>query len=202
MKENKMLNIWNRYRQNKRWWSILLDFLFLVLIIAMLVPSTRKPLSAFVVRQTLLSPRESSKTIFLDDEDWAFQLVDYDGNVMDLSQLRGKPIFINFWATWCPPCIAELPSIQKLHDRYHDEVNFVFISNESPEDVIRFMDKKGYSFPLYAIAGPVPEAFETSTIPATFLISKGGRLVLYKTGAAKWDSRKMLKLMDRLIAEE
>lgn len=197
-----MLNFWNRYRHNKRWWSIVLDFLFLVLIVAMLIPSTRKPLSAFMVRQTLLSPRESSKTIFLDEADWEFRVVDYDGNAIELNSLNGKPIFLNFWATWCPPCIAELPSIQKLYERYHDQVNFIFISNESPEIVKRFMDKKGYSFPLYAIAGSVPDAFEISTIPATFLISNGGRLVLFKTGAAKWDSRKMLKLMDRLIAGE
>lgn len=202
MKRSNLSSIWMRYRQSKRWWSIVLDFLFLLLIVAMLVPATRKHLSAFVVRHTLLSPRESSKTIFLDDNDWAFRLVDYNGNVVELEQLKGKPVFINFWATWCPPCIAELPSIQKLYDRYSDKAHFIFISNEIPEDVNRFMKKRGYSFPLYAIAGPIPDAFETSTIPATYLISKGGRLVLYKTGAAKWDSRKMFRLMDRLVEGE
>lgn len=201
MQKSSLSNIWKRYRENKRWWSIVLDFLFLVLILAMLIPATRKPLSAFVVRNTLLSPRESSKTIFLDKADWNFRLVDYQGNVTDLSQLQGKPIFLNYWATWCPPCIAEMPSIQKLYNLYHDKVHFVFISNEEPEDVIRFMQKRHYEIPLYAIAGPVPETFETSTIPTTFLISKGGRLVLYKTGAAKWDSKKMIRLMDRLISE-
>ena len=168
----------------------------------MLIPSTRKPLSAFVVRQTLLSPRESSKTIFLDEEDWSFRIVDYKGKAIELNDLNDKPIFLSFWATWCPPCLAELPSIHKLYNRYHDQVNFIFISNESPEVVSRFMQKRGFMFPLYAIAGPVPNAFEISTIPANFLINKGGRLVLYKTGAAKWDSKKMFKLMDRLVKGE
>jgi thiol-disulfide isomerase/thioredoxin len=202
VKKSNLLQIWNRYRQAKRWWSILFDFLFLVLIIAMLIPATRKPLSAFVVRNTLLSPRESSKTLFLDDHDWAFTVVDYEGNPLELGELRGKPILINFWATWCPPCIAELPSIQKLYDKYQSQVNFIFISNESPEEVMRFMKKKNYSFPLYALSGPVPETFESSTIPATYLVSAGGRLILRKTGAAKWDSKKMFRLMDRLIQEE
>lgn len=199
MKRGNLRGIWNRYCETKRWWSIVLDFLFLVLIIAMLIPGTRKPLSAFVVRQTLLSPNESSKTIFLDENDWDFRIVDYDGNMLELSQLQGKPIFLNYWATWCPPCIAELPSMQKLYLQYKDDVHFVFISNESPEDVNRFMHKRGYSLPLYAVAGPIPDSFITSTIPTTYLVSKGGRLVLYKTGAAKWDSKKMIRLMDRLV---
>lgn len=201
MKKGKLSNIWDRYRERKRWWSIMLDFLFLVLIIAMLIPATRKPLSAFVVQHTLLSPRESSKTIFLDRDDLNYRVVDFDGNVIELSQLQGKPVFINFWATWCPPCIAELPSLNNLYNLYKDKAYFLFISNEDPEEILSFMNKKGYSLPLYALAGPTPDIFETATIPTTYIIGKGGRLVVYKTGAAKWDSRKMVKLMDRLIAE-
>lgn len=199
MKKDYLRTRWLRYRESKRWWSIVLDFLFLLLIIAMLIPATRKPLSAFVVRHTLLSPRESSKTIFLDEEDWDFRLIDYQGNTVSLSELKDKPVFLNFWATWCPPCIAELPSIQNLYNQFHDKVHFVFISNEEPEVVNRFMKDKGYSLPLYALAGPVPDAFETSTIPTTYVISKSGRLVLYKTGAANWDSRKTIRIMEQLV---
>lgn len=201
MKKGKLSNIWDRYRERKRWWSIMLDFLFLVLIIAMLIPATRKPLSAFVVQHTLLSPRESSKTIFLDRKDLNYRLVDFDGNVIELSQLQGKPVFLNFWATWCPPCIAELPGINNLYNLYKDEAYFIFISSEDPEEILSFMNKKGYSLPLYTLGSPTPDIFETATIPTTYIIGKGGRLVVYKTGAAKWDSRKMVKLMDRLIAE-
>ena len=190
---------WEKYKNNKRWWSILLDFLFLVLILAMLIPDARKSLSAFVVRHTMFSPRESAKTIFLEDEDWRMSLMSYSGEMVELSEMKGKPVFVNYWATWCPPCIAEMPSLQNLYDRYKDEVNFVFISNEDPEVVKKFMEGRAYDLPLYTVVGRVPVAFETSTLPTTILIGSGGRIVLYKTGAARWDSKKVFSMMDELI---
>jgi thiol-disulfide isomerase/thioredoxin len=201
MEKSLLRTKWNNYKRSKRWWSILLDFLFLVLIVAMLIPGTRRSLSAFLVRQTLLSPRESSKTILLDDSDWAFRISNYNGEISTLSELKGKPVFINYWATWCPPCIAEMPSIQNLYNKYKDKVHFVFISNESPDVVNAFMERKDYSLPLYRHSGVIPDAFESSVLPSTFIISPAGRLVLFKTGAAKWDSKKMFKLLDKLIQE-
>ncbi len=191
---------WEKYKNNKRWWSILLDFLFLVLILAMLIPDARKSMSAFVVRHTMFSPRESSKTIFLDEDDWRMSLMSYSGEQVELSEMKGKPVFINFWATWCPPCIAEMPSLQNLYNRYKDDVHFVFISNENPDVVMKFMESRDYNLPLYRLAGRVPEAFEASTLPTTILVGAGGRMVLYKTGAARWDSKKVFKMMDELIA--
>jgi thiol-disulfide isomerase/thioredoxin len=191
---------WVKYRNNKRWWSILLDFLFLLLILAMLIPDARRSMSAFLVRQTMLSPRESSKAIFLDEEDWRMALMSYSGEQVELSEMKGKPVFINYWATWCPPCIAEMPSLQNLYNRYKDEVHFVFISNEDTEVVNEFMESRAYDFPLYRVAGRVPEAFESSILPTTILIGSGGRMVLFKTGAARWDSKKVFRMMDGLIA--
>ncbi|ASB49270.1 TlpA family protein disulfide reductase [Alkalitalea saponilacus] len=193
---------WNNYRRRKRWWSITLDFLFLVLIVMMLIPTTRKSLSAFIVRQTLLSPRESSKTIFMSEDDWAFRLISYSGEVTTLARKRDKPVFLNYWATWCPPCIAEMPSIQNLYDAYKDDINFVFISNEDLAVVNSFMERRGYNLPLYYPGGPAPETLESSVLPTTFIITPGGRIVLYKTGAAKWDSKRVFEMMDRLINKE
>jgi thiol-disulfide isomerase/thioredoxin len=190
---------WDKYKRKKRWWSILLDFLFLVLILAMLIPDARKSMSAFVVRHTMLSPRESSKTMFLNEADWRMSLMSYSGALVELSEMKGKPVFINYWATWCPPCIAEMPSLQNLYNEYKDNVHFVFISKENPEVVMEFMESREYDLPLYSVVGRVTEPFETSTLPTTILIGSGGRMVLYKTGAARWDSKKVFQMMDELI---
>lgn len=193
---------WQKYKANKRWWSITLDFIFLALVIAMIFPTSRKEVSAFLVRQTLLSPRTSSNTTFLSDDDWAFRLVDNNGEVVELADLKGTPVFVNYWATWCPPCIAEMPSIQNLYDNYNEKVHFLFINNEDPAVVRSFMDKHNYELPLHNIVGRTPDLFETSTLPTTIVISPKGRVVLYKTGAARWDSNKMFKMMDELIEKE
>ncbi len=190
---------WQKYKANKRWWSITLDFIFLALVIAMIFPASRKEVSAFLVRQTLLSPRASSNTTFLSDDDWTLRLVDNNGEVVDLADLKGTPIFVNYWATWCPPCIAEMPSIQNLYDNYKDKAHFLFVNNEDRAIVRSFMDKHNYELPIHAIVGEVPDLFETSTLPTTIVISPRGRVVLYKTGAARWDSNKMFKMMDELI---
>ncbi len=192
---------WKRYKRSKRWWNIVLDFTFLILIVLMLYPSTRRSLSAFVVRQTLTSPKEASRTLFLSENDWEFSFYSYEGELVSLNEKRGKPIFINYWATWCPPCIAELPSVQNLYDRYNENVSFVFVSNEEPEKVISFMENRAYNFPVYQLIGTVPELFESSILPTTFIISPAGRLVLFKTGAAKWDSKRVIKMMDELVKE-
>jgi len=199
MKKGFISERWEKYSRDKRWWSILLDFLFLVLILAMLVPNARKSISAFVVRHTMFSPSESSKTIFLDEGDWNMSLISYNGEKVVLSELKGKPIFINYWATWCPHCIAEMPSLQNLYNRYKDKVHFLFISGEDPQTVLRFMDEKRYNLPLYTILGNVPSAFDSSSLPTTILIGVGGQIVLFKTGAARWDSKKSYKMMDELI---
>ncbi len=193
---------WQKYKANKRWWSIALDFIFLALVIAMIFPASRKEVSAFLVRQTLLSPRASSNTTFLSDDDWSFRLVDNNGEVFELADLKGTPIFVNYWATWCPPCIAEMPSIQNLYDNYKDKAHFLFVNNEDRNVVQAFMDKHNYALPLHNIVGGVPDLFETSTLPTTIVISPKGRVVPYKTGAARWDSNKMFKMMDEMIENE
>lgn len=193
---------WQKYKANKRWWSIALDFIFLALIVAMIFPASRKEVSAFMVRQTLLSPRASSNTTFLSDDDWSFRVVDNNGKVVELSELKGAPIFVNYWATWCPPCIAEMPSIQNLYDNYNEKVHFLFVNNEDPAVVRSFMDKHNYDLPLHNIVGRTPDLFETSTLPTTIVISPKGRVVLYKTGAARWDSNKMFKMMDEMIEDK
>ncbi|MFO8000817.1 MAG: TlpA disulfide reductase family protein [Marinilabilia sp.] len=198
-----MKKLWERYSRKKRWWTIALDFLFVILVVAMLFPGTRKPLSAFLVRQTLFSPSENEKVVFLSDEDWNMRMAgEEDGEVISLGNFQGQPVFLNFWATWCPPCIAEMPSIQKLYDAYKDEVAFVLVSNESQEVIDAFMDRHDYSLPVYSMESNVPDVFETSTIPSTYLIAPSGRVLISKTGAARWNSKKMRGLVDDLLEGE
>lgn len=199
MGKNIISEKWQQYRRKKRWWSIVLDFLFLALVVAMLFPTSRKTVSAFIVRYTMLAPRESSRTVILDQQERQLRLVTYDGELVTLEELSDKPVFLNYWATWCPPCIAEMPSLQNLYNAYKDEVHFVFVSNEDPETVLAFMEARGYELPLYALASQPAEALSTTTLPTTFLISPGGRIVLHKTGAARWDSRRMFDLLDKQL---
>lgn len=114
---------------------------------------------------------------------------------------KGKVVILNFWATWCPPCRAEMPSFQKLYNDYNDKVVFVFLTNEKEAIVHKFMDKYDYdlaSFNQYSVA---PSEFNVSSIPATYVIDKKGAIVIDKVGPADWDSESFRELLDNLLEE-
>ena len=119
------------------------------------------------------------------------QLYTMDGHRTTLAELEGKTVFMNFWATWCPPCIAELPNINDLHASLADSesVAFVMLSlDEDPEKARLFMEKKGYDLPVYFPASRLPGVYNASTIPTTYVISPQGQIVMEKQGMANYNT--------------
>ena len=105
------------------------------------------------------------------------------------AEFAGKPMVINFWAIWCPPCKAELPDFQQVYDEYKDEVHFLFINelqwrNNSIESVRTFMETNGYDFPVYYdVTGEAGTACNVSSIPLTVFVDREGK-VAYTYNAA------------------
>lgn len=124
-----------------------------------------------------------------------------NANNTNIKDLEGKVVFINYWATWCPPCRAEMPSLNRLYTDYKDKIAFVFITNESNEDVSPYFEKYGFNFPTYNVTSGVPKELTTSSIPATFILDKQGRLALEKFGPADWNTDKVRETLDNLLAE-
>lgn len=93
------------------------------------------------------------------------------------------------WATWCPPCIAEMPSIDRLHEEMGDEVVFVMLSLDQDFEKAEPFDKcKGYDLPIYTQAGNLPAMYQSSAIPTTFIIDTKGNLVLTHKGMADYSN--------------
>jgi thiol-disulfide isomerase/thioredoxin len=130
-------------------------------------------------------------------DDWA--IADLDGKEITVRELRGKVIFLNHWATWCGPCVGEMPSIQALYDSLRgSDVAFVILSREKPEAVRAFLKDKNWSLPMYIAVEGMPPILQTEGIPATFIINRKGEVVFGKVGAPRegWDTdavRAMLK---------
>ncbi len=121
----------------------------------------------------------------INKADLDFKLIDGEGNTTSLKELKGKVIFMNMWATWCPPCIAEMPSIDKLHGEMGDEVAFVMLSLDQNFETAKAFDKrKGYDFPIYAPAGNIPAMYNSAAIPTTYIIDVDGNLALTHKGRA------------------
>jgi thiol-disulfide isomerase/thioredoxin len=122
--------------------------------------------------------------------DFNLNLMDPDGNSVSLASMKGKVIFINFWATWCPPCIAEMPSIRDLKDDVGDRVTFVMISRDDDfKTAIEFNKRKEYNLPIYALPGGLPSMYQSTALPTTYIIDAAGRLVLTHKGMADYDTQ-------------
>ena len=130
------------------------------------------------------------------------QLKDVFGNTVSLSDFRGNVVFLNFWATWCPPCVIEMPSMQKLHRRFKDK-NFVMVainSQETDAQVKSFFDKYKLSFTgLLDSSGEVGTGFDVNALPTTFVLDKEGRIIGRALGPRDWDSQASVALFDYLI---
>src|SRR5690606_8772185 len=114
-----------------------------------------------------------------------FKMVDLNGKAVDFESLKGKVVFLNIWATWCPPCIAEMPNIHSLYKKMDpNKVAFVMLSVDEGgmAKVKKFVDKKGYTFPVYMPASQFPQEFYSNAIPTTFIISPEGKIVAKQEG--------------------
>lgn len=123
------------------------------------------------------------------------------GSTVDLKELRGKVIFLNFWATWCPPCIAEMPSINTLRERFSKDENIVFLLVDVDGNYDRskkFMDKHQYDLPVYVPQSDIPGQLLTGAIPTTIIIDKTGKIVLRHEGAADYSSPEAVGLLEKL----
>ncbi|MFN2455676.1 MAG: peroxiredoxin family protein [Pyrinomonadaceae bacterium] len=132
------------------------------------------------------------------DYDWTVKSL--DGRDVSIADLRGKVVVLNFWATWCLPCIAEMPSLQRLYEKTKDEgVMIVCISPEESETVARFVKEKGYTFPVYTLSGDPPAVFKSEIVPTTFILSSDGKVAFKHAGAAKWDDEKSVDFLRSLL---
>lgn len=192
---------WHKYRRKKTIFGIAFDFLFTTLLIAMLFPQSRRVVSATIIRYSMFQPKESSEVIYLSENQMDWYLEDLDGNQVSFSEFKGKPIFLNFWATWCPPCLAEMPSIQRLYNEYNNRMAFVLISSEKTDVLKEFIQEENYTMPIYHLKSDLPDVLSSRSIPASFLITPEGKIVMKKQGAAKWDGKSVKSTIDEMLVE-
>lgn len=156
---------------------------------------------AFVQRMISFSPVQiaESKREILDNYNWQLQRL--DKKKINFKQSNNKVVLVNYWATWCPPCVAEMPEFQDLYNAYNNKIDFYFITQDSPEKVLKYLENHAYTFPVYYQLNPAPKKLETSSLPTTFLISKKGEIIIKKIGVARWNSPKVHKLLDDLLSK-
>lgn len=123
-----------------------------------------------------------------------FTVYDYDGNAYKLSDFTGKPVILNFWASWCPPCKSEMPDFEKAYNEYGDEIVFMMINltdgeRETVDKGQEHIDNEGYTFPVYFDTEfSANYNYSTGSIPSTFFINAEGEVAAYAVGAIDYDT--------------
>lgn len=133
--------------------------------------------------------------------DYNFSIKTLDGRNVDFNEFKGKPVFLNLWATWCGPCRAEMPSIQKLYENVNkDSIAFVILSLDAEDQlqkVGKYVESKEFTFPVF-IAGDLPSQLQVKMIPSTFVVDKNGILAYKKSGMADYNTKQFKKFLDKL----
>jgi thiol-disulfide isomerase/thioredoxin len=125
------------------------------------------------------------------------------GKSYKLSDFKGKVIFLNFWATWCPPCRKELPDIQNLYKKYKDNKGFVILAvslKENPVRIKLFKEKNNYEIPFfYDEIGLLGQTYGVMAIPTTFIIDKNFKIIAKFIGARNWNKEEFNSLLELLL---
>lgn len=152
-----------------------------------------------------LDPQPASATDAVGEEGLpvvsSVQFTSSDGSSIDLANLKGKVIFLNFWTTWCPPCIAEMPSVNRLYTKLKNNGNVVFVLADADGNLKKstaFMQKKKFDLPVYIPTGSIPEQLFRGSLPTTVIINKRGEIVFSNEGMANYDTPEMEKFLNDL----
>jgi thiol-disulfide isomerase/thioredoxin len=194
---NKIKKYFKNYFETSSLFKIITDVLVGVLFLMLLIPTTR----AYILRAVLFPPKVAKESVLpkMQADDYQLVLEDLEGNTINLSSYSDKTIFISFWATWCPPCIAEMPSIQKLTDRFGEKLPTFLITSEDKAKVITFLKEHNYNLPVYFQKSQAKGILNINSYPTSFLISSNSEVIVHKTGAANWNSASFREKLNAIL---
>ena len=183
----------------KRWLSILFYALIVVFLFS---PEAKSWLLEQVVSTGLLKAEIKKDSDKNTSEAVTFSFTDTKGKAATTADLKGKVVFINFWASWCPPCRAEMPSLKNLYQKFKDDDRFVFLFMNEDEDknkAIEYLEKNSFTIPLFYSSGNVPREIFSGSLPTTIVLDKEGKIVLKHQGMAGYDTEGFIRQLKELL---
>jgi|TARA_B100001093_G_scaffold485514_1_gene519997 thiol-disulfide isomerase/thioredoxin len=147
------------------------------------------------------NPKDMDVTL-VDFDVNLLQFEDLNGSQFSLRDFKGKTLFINYWATWCNPCLAEMPSMVELYNQYKDnqDIVFLYLSKENRNTIIDYLpkDETLSQLPLYKIISD-DELFSTRGIPTTFIVDSSGEVVVKDVGSAIWNDQSVIDYLNNIL---
>lgn len=188
----------------KNWSTVLLVLVFIVLLV-------NKDAKTWLMRQIvstgILNSDIATETKTKDHNEVPEAIVDFkvrkeDGTEVSTANLKGKVVFINFWASWCPPCRAEFPSIQKFYEKYKSNPDLVFLIvnlDDNPELGKAYLNDKNFTLPFLVPAGDIPTQYFSGSLPTTVVLDKNGQIQLHHQGMADYSKESFYEQINELL---
>jgi thiol-disulfide isomerase/thioredoxin len=183
-----------------------INALFIVFfLVILLVPSAKALVMRGLMEIGLFKPSVDSPKVIPTSDLSTIKFKDAKNNIISLADLDGKIIFLNFWATWCPPCLAEMPSVNKLYQQfgYNSDVVFLLVDADGNfKKAQAYMDRKKYKMPIYTFASELPKQIFSGSLPTTIVFDKKGRISYNGVGAVNYTDPKFVTFIHALKAQK
>lgn len=176
---------------------------FILLAVVLLVPKSRIWVQQGLMKLGMFKPN-LEQPAELEAKGLNASFISHkDGSSVEISDLKGKVVFINFWATWCPPCLAEMPSIQLLYNKMESNPDVVFLMVEidsAKEKTISFLEKNSLDLPVYYPTSQIPKSWLGGSIPTTIILDKEGEIAAKQEGMADFSKPEVYDFLIELTA--
>ncbi len=171
-------------------WGLILAF-FAFLYFTGLLPVIQGGLQSVLLSTGLMKPKIEIPDLTNQKFDYRGQFKDFEGNIIDLQDYRGKTVFINLWASWCGPCRAEMPHISELYKSVEGTPNLEFLMIGLDNDFNKskdFMEGKTWAFPSAHASFGLNQSLQSQSIPTTLVVNKEGKIVFYQEGMSNFNT--------------
>lgn len=191
----------------KNWSTVFLVGIFILLLVS---PDTKAWLMRQIISTGLLNSKIEKKNIGKPVEEMtpsiseSFSVKDENGKIINVSELKGKVVFINFWASWCPPCRAEFPSLQKFYEKYRSKNELVILTVNLDEDLDAgkmYLGKEKFTVPFLVPDGNIPKEYLSGSLPTTVVSDNTGKIRMKHDGMADYSKDSFYKQINQLIEE-
>lgn len=192
----------------KKNWSVTL--LFAIFVLLLVSPDAKAWLMRQIISTGLLNSKIEEKNVEKPANEniatisESFSVKDESGQSINVSELKGKVVFINFWASWCPPCRAEFPSIQKFYEKYdgNDELVFITINlDDEPQAGKHYLEKEKFTIPFLIPNGNIPNEYFSGSLPTTVILDKTGKIRMHHAGMADYSKDSFYEEINQLLKD-
>src|SRR5690554_1813723 len=184
------------WKKEIRHWILLLG-VFAVLYFTGLMTPIVGQLQSLVLATGLIKP-DTEKSSVDKSLDYQARFTDVNNNTIYLENFQGRALFINLWATWCPPCRAEMPHISDLYEELKDVDNldfFMIALDEDFEKSKKFVSNKGFSFPIVHAAFGLNSSLHSQSIPTTIVVDRTGKIIFYHEGMSNFNTKEFKEFL-------